>query len=104
MTLSLVCFPNDGIQGEQSKCVGNTAYLSSLSYVLKKIKMGIATRGIKKVKQKGMNTRSEKRENSPLTQGHNSENLIPLMRHYLVNVCSKTGSAKSCDFHWNSWY
>ena len=81
MTLSLVCFTNDGIQGEQSKCVGNTAYLSSLSYVLKKKKMGIATRGIKKVKQKEMNTRSEKRENSPLTQGHNSENLIPLMRH-----------------------
>ena len=38
MTLSLVCFPNDGIQGEQSKCVGNTACLSSLSYVLKKKK------------------------------------------------------------------
>lgn len=56
MTLSLICFPNDGIyneekgeiQGEQSKCVGNTAcLLSSLSCVLKKKKkMGIATRGI----------------------------------------------------------
>lgn len=57
MTLSLVCFPNDGsyneekgeIQGEQSKCVGNTACLpkfTELCCVQKKKKMGIVTRGI----------------------------------------------------------